>query len=163
VSGCTRPPTSTSPPSPRSTPTTPSGQSTLSCRLSSEPRPWHCRTSLHATPQTPRPRIPPGSRRANRSELNAAVAVADKPGDVFTSPVFRRQRHRQRVPGQRLAHMVRHLPADDLAVEQIKDERRVHPLSLRRDIRNIGDPDPIRIRCCERVFDEIVRTLLSPG
>src|SRR5699024_8886993 len=59
--------------------------------------------------------------------------------------------------------MVRHLPAHDLTMEDIKDERRVHPPSLRRNIRNIGDPNAVRTRCCELAFDEIVRTLLSPS
>src|SRR5699024_8819648 len=58
--------------------------------------------------------------------------------------------------------MVRQLPAHDLTMEDIKDERRVHPPSLRRYIRNIGDPNQVRTRCCELTFDAIVRTLLSP-
>src|SRR5699024_7131658 len=59
--------------------------------------------------------------------------------------------------------MVRHLPAHDLTMEDSKDERRVHPPSLRRHSRNIGDPNAVRTRCCELAFDEIVRTLLSPS
>src|SRR5699024_8997107 len=57
--------------------------------------------------------------------------------------------------------MVRHLPTDDLAVEHIEDERRVHPSSLRGHIRDVRDPHTIRSRCCELTFNEIIRTLLS--
>lgn len=37
----------------------------------------------------------------------------------------------------------------------MKNERRVHPSSLSRKIRNVGDPDIIGARRCELTFDEI--------
>ncbi|KAG0668422.1 hypothetical protein C6P42_004944, partial [Pichia californica] len=56
----------------------------------------------------------------NRSELHPAIRVS--------------------VPGQGLPHVVRHLPADDLPVEDIEDERRVYPPSSRRNIGDVRDP-----------------------
>src|SRR5699024_8286537 len=78
-SGCTRPPTSTSPPSLQSTPTMSSGQSAPPYRPSSEPQPWRYRTSLHGSPPTRRFLIPRGSRHSEstgigRHDLSGAQA-----------------------------------------------------------------------------------------
>lgn len=77
---------------------------------------------------------------ANRPELDVTIAMADKPGDVFAGPVFRCQRHRERISGQGLVHLGRHLPAHDLPMEHVQDEHRVHPPRPRRHVCNIGDP-----------------------
>ncbi len=100
-------------------------------------------------------RIPFGTHRSDdvrlgqglpvpdRPELHAPVAVMDKAGHVLPIPVFPRQSHHQRVPGQGLPHVVRHLPSHDFVAEHIKNEHRVNPPGLGRNIGDVSHPKPV--------------------
>src|SRR5699024_1084733 len=77
---------------------------------------------------------------ANRSILDPAVRVVHQPGQVATGTFSLIDAHLQSVKSQLGMQRSRDLPADDLAVEHVGDERDVDPPCERVHIRGGAPP-----------------------
>jgi len=68
-----------------------------------------------------------------------------------------KDRHLQRIQRQARPQMLSDLPADNLAGEQVGNERRVHKPAGRGHIRDIRDPPAVRRRCGEVPLQQVRR------
>src|SRR4051794_18792154 len=92
-------------------------------------------------------------RRPLESALDAAVRVVDQPRRRLPAP----DRHQQRVAGELLAEVVGHAPADDLARGHVLDRRQVQPALPGRDVRDVGQPDRVRLVGRELPVEQVGR------
>jgi len=74
--------------------------------------------------------------------LRPAIRVANETGR-WSLPL---RGHHQRGERQLGAHMVTHGPADDLSGRQVEHSSQIQPVFAGGDMRDVGEPDPVRRR-----------------
>jgi hypothetical protein len=65
--------------------------------------------------------------------------------------------HDQSAKGQLGAHMIAHGPADHLPGRQIQHGRQVEPALTGWNVRDVGQPDPVRHSCRELLLQQVRR------
>src|SRR5919198_139645 len=84
----------------------------------------------------------------------------DPRSEWWTSPFQRKspprpERHLQRIERQVGSQRAGRLPADDEARAGVDDERHIHPAAVGLDVRQVGNPQPVRRRCPELAGDQV--------
>ena len=94
-------------------------------------------------------------RRPVESALDAPVGMVDQAAEILVPP--HPYRHLESIEGKIGTQVIRNLPAQDTAGEQIHHESGIHPAGKRLDIGDVRDPAAVRRRRVEAPLQQVRR------